>query len=218
MQYDASFRETVSLKDGSRAELRMARPEDKDLLRRGFDRMSPESRYRRFFTAKLRLSERELRYFTDVDGVDHVAIGALQQTDDGEEGLGIARFIRDKDDPGTAEPAVAVIDRVQGKGLGTLLLQHLVAAALERGIVSFHCEVLADNVGMKRLLADISDEAHFENDGSGVVNVTLPLAQREVEPAPRSMPQRVLSHVASEAVSVPLGRRLLAHLGLGDRD
>ena len=64
------------LKDGTAVRLRLIRPDDKDRLRAGFARLSPESRYLRFFVPKSTLTDAELVYLTETDGVDHVAIGA----------------------------------------------------------------------------------------------------------------------------------------------
>ena len=82
---------------------------------------------------KARLTEGELRYLTDVDGVDHFAIGAARRhLMSKDEGVGSARFVRIAEEPDTAEPAVTVIDSYQGKGLGSILLQRLIEAAWER--------------------------------------------------------------------------------------
>jgi ribosomal protein S18 acetylase RimI-like enzyme len=215
--YDESFRETVTLKGGTEVVLRLGGPGDRELLRRGFERLSPESRYLRFFTEKLSLSEKELRYLTVVDGEDHFVMGAVRQTDDGEEGIGIGRFIRDSNDPEIAEPAVAVVDGCQGKGLGTLLLRHLMAAASERGIRFFHCVVLANNEPMKHLLEELSSEVEFVSVGDGSLEAMLPIPESgaaTAEGVVRDGPvHRLFSHVARDAVSVPLGRRLLKYLG-----
>src|SRR5436189_102460 len=114
----------------------MIRPEDKPLLRRGLAKLSVESRLRRFFAARNDFTPAELVYLTEVDGKDHVAIGALR-ADDGE-GVGVARFVRHAPAGEVAEPAIAVVDDMQGKGLGRLLLARLVAAARERGVTRFH--------------------------------------------------------------------------------
>ena len=194
------------LRDGTEVRLRHVRPDDKELLRRGFAETSPESRYSRFFTAKLSLSERELRYLTEVDGVDHVALGAAEVDEDGtERGLGVARFVRDREDPTVAEPAVAVIDRAQGKGLGTLLLRRLTEEAAERGIERFHCEVLAANVASQHMLRDIFEDVTFLAEEPGVLVAEIPI---EAE----SLAQRMLAHVAQQLMSVQLGRRLVALL------
>jgi GNAT superfamily N-acetyltransferase len=215
-QYDETFERTVRLADGTEAVVRMVRPEDKELLKQGFDKLSPESRFRRFFTAKLRLTEQELAYLTHVDGIDHFALGAIRTTRDGVEGLAIARFIRDADDPEVAEPALAVVDHAQGLGLGTLLLRHLTAAARERGIRRFHCELLAENVTMAHLLEAISPDLVLADEGDGVLEATLPLPEGGPDTAPSSVRDtalhRLLSYVARQAVSVPLGQRLLTYL------
>src|SRR5258706_13134604 len=121
MHFDGAYRERATLSDGRVVELRLIRPEDKALLVRAFERQSPESRYRRFFQEKDKLSEWELRYLTEVDGVTHFAIGAVE----GEDGRGVARFVRLRERPGTAEWAIALGDEVHVLGLGRLLLRRL---------------------------------------------------------------------------------------------
>ncbi len=71
--FDARYRERARLDDGSEIVLRLIRPTDKELLRRAFNTLSDESRYRRFFTQKRELSEAELTYLTELDGHDHFA-------------------------------------------------------------------------------------------------------------------------------------------------
>lgn len=156
MRYGADYQEDVTLADGLRLRIRLVRPSDKLLLERGFQRLSPASRYRRFLTARDHLSAAELRYLTECDGIDHVGIGAVTCVDgDGEEeGVGIARFIRNRERPETADAAVAVIDEYQRRGIGHLLLSRLIEAARERGIKSFSCDVLASNQEMRDMIID----------------------------------------------------------------
>src|SRR5689334_12259749 len=95
--FSLDYRERAVLRDGTAVRLRLVVPEDKELLRAGFERLSPASRYARFLAPKFQLSDDELRYLCEVDHDRHVAIGALR--DDGEAGaapvgLGVARFIR----------------------------------------------------------------------------------------------------------------------------
>jgi GNAT superfamily N-acetyltransferase len=176
LQFDERYHELAALRDRSRVTLRLIRPDDKDLLRRGFDRLSPESRYRRFLGAKTRLTDAELAYLTEVDGHDHFAIGATIEDAAGhEEGVGIARFIRTESDPSVAEVAVAVADDWQGKGLGTLLLLRLVAAARERGVERFSGQALASNEALRDVLDQIPRGVRVRaQEGEVTVEVDLP--------------------------------------------
>ncbi len=98
----------VRLRDGSAVLIRPVRPADDGLLADGFARLSDRSRRMRFLGPKEALSAAELRYFTDVDHRDHEALGALDHARGG--GVGIARYLRDREDPYAAEIAVTVID------------------------------------------------------------------------------------------------------------
>src|SRR5689334_1911637 len=104
--------ERVTLRDGSQVAIRPVRATDKARLREGFDRLSAQSRQRRFLVAMPRLSDRLVRYLTEIDHHDHEALGALG-ADDGEP-IGVARYVRSESDPQAAEVAVAVVDDWQG--------------------------------------------------------------------------------------------------------
>lgn len=174
--YSAEYVERVTLRDGTPVLLRLVTPEDMELLRRGFERWSQESRYARFFSAKSKLTDAELRYLCDVDQETHFALGATREADG--EGLAIGRFIRLPDDqlgaPVTAEAAIAVADEVQGQGLGRILLEKLTAAARERGIERFRCEVLGSNASMKGLIEHIAPVRQVEVS-AGVMSIDFDL-------------------------------------------
>jgi GNAT superfamily N-acetyltransferase len=151
------FSEEHTLSDGRRVVLRHVRPADAPELRAAFDRLSPASRYRRFFGGPTHLTDDTLRYLTEVDGHDHVAIVAVGESPDlkRELGLGVARFVRLRDEPAIAEAAVTVVDDAQRIGLGRLLATTLAEAAIERGIHKFRADVLADNEPMRAMMAEI---------------------------------------------------------------
>ena len=180
-RFGESYSELVQLSDGSRAKLRLIQPSDKALMQEGFDRLSPQSRHDRFMGHKSELTEHELRYYTEVDGIDHFAMCALQtRLVSRDIGLGTGRFVRLADSPNTAEPAVTILDEYQGKGLGTILLERLLGAAWEREIRWFHFELLADNLAMKRLIQTVShEEVKFTNDGGGCVVAVFPIPEPE---------------------------------------
>jgi ribosomal protein S18 acetylase RimI-like enzyme len=175
--FSLDYLERAVLRDGTQVQLRLVGPDDKELLRAGFDRLSPESRYARFLAPKTSLSDDELRYLCEIDHESHFALGALRDGEAGSPapmGLGIARFIRLPDPPDTAEAAITVADEAQHQGLGKLLFLRLVAAAAERGIERFRCEVLGSNTGMAGLLAQIAPDRSIEV-GSGVMSIEIAL-------------------------------------------
>ena len=165
------------LRDGTRVRMRPIGPADRARLAAGFEKLSRESRYRRFFTAMPELPEKVLDQLIATDGWKHVAIGAEVASDDPAlaEGLGVARFIRLDDAPDVAEVAVAVIDEKQGLGLGTLLLRALVEAARERGIRRFRAITQSENAAARALVAELTDEVTVRHeDGALVYEIDLP--------------------------------------------
>lgn len=129
-------------------------PAAKSLIQAAMRRLSPESSRRRFFTVRRQLSERELARFTELDGWDRFAIGALAHARGAPvEGIGVARFARLADRGDVAEAAVVVVDAWQGRGIGKLLLRALARAAFARGIVRLRGVVLPDNQPMLGLLS-----------------------------------------------------------------
>ena len=139
----------VVLRDGSHVRIRPGHHTDRDLLVRGFERLGPESRYRRFLTPMRELGEKMVRYMTELDHHDHEAMIALDER--GEAGLGDAFYVRDPTRPDTAEVAVTVVDSWQGRGLGTLLLEAISARARDEGIRTFTALMLAHNTEMLHL-------------------------------------------------------------------
>lgn len=205
--YGASYREVIELRDGRQVYLRFVRPSDMQLLRDGFEKLSPYSRYARFMGTKNRLTDGELRYLTRVDGVDHVAIVAIRRSLVSKgEAIGVARFVRLDAMHDTAEPAVVVADELQGKGLGSLLLQRLTEAAWERGIRWFNVELLGENLASRRLFGSLSPESRFQPSGAGTMVVTLPVPEPASPPTDRrtlrmAAVYRLLSHFARTSVS-----------------
>jgi RimJ/RimL family protein N-acetyltransferase len=152
----------VVLRDGSTVLIRQVHSADAPLLADGFARLSARSRQLRFLTPKKDLSPAELRYFTDLDHHDHEALGALDHA--GGRGVGIARYVRDADDPHSAEIAVTIADDWQGRGLGTELLAQLSDRARSEGIRRFTALVAADNAAMTALLRRVcADPVHREH-------------------------------------------------------
>ena len=161
------------LPDGTSLLIRPIRPGDKPLLDGAVRRLSPESARGRFLTAKPSLNERELRYLTEVDGHDHCALVAVR-VDDPSHLVAVARYVRLRDDPQTAEMAIVVADDYQGQGLGRRLGLELSNRAREDGVQRFLGLMLSDNVAAHRLFATISAALHTDR-ANGVDEVLVQL-------------------------------------------
>jgi GNAT superfamily N-acetyltransferase len=187
----------ATLRDGSRVKVRPVRRSDAGLLLRGFERLSEESRYRRFLCSMPELSEQMVRYLTDVDHHDHEAVVALDAATG--EGVGVARYVRDRDRPERAEAAVTVIDHWQQRGLGTLLVELLAVRAREEGIERFTALMLASNDEMMELLESLGPVRVIDRE-AGTVEVEAPLPDGGLSPELRSL----LKLTAETDTAVPL--------------
>jgi GNAT superfamily N-acetyltransferase len=217
MKFEGDYREEHTLADGARVTLRSIRPEDGPVLRDGFAHLSPLSRYRRFFGGVAELSDAMVRYLTEVDGQNHLAIVATTDSLDlkTEVGLGVARFIRIKEEPDVAEAAVTVIDAAQGRGIGRLLLHALAEAARERGVRAIRAEVLASNTPMRRILDDVGATVRSDDGTTLVFDVPLEwwapgatpevTAESPVLPEAKEHPLRRLLRAAAESFALLRG-------------
>ena len=163
---------STPLRDGSRITIRPIGPDDRQGLAEGFARLSPETRYRRFFGPVAELRDRELDYLTQIDHHDHEALVAIDEATG--DGVGVARFVRTSE--GVAEPAVVVVDDWQGRGVGGALLSSLVGRAREEGVTQFQAPVLATNNEAIRALQKLG-QTRSELDGREVMlTIDLPPA------------------------------------------
>jgi GNAT superfamily N-acetyltransferase len=162
------------------------------------ERLSPESRYRRFFRPLDRLSERDLVYLTEIDHTDHEALAAI----DPESGdlVGVARYVRGAE-PHLAEVSVAVGDPWQRRGVATALLERLVERAREARITHFVALVLDENVEAIRLFEHlVPGRAPPRRSASGHLELLIELP--EPGRLRGSTLARVLRVVARGAVTV----------------
>jgi acyl-CoA synthetase (NDP forming)/RimJ/RimL family protein N-acetyltransferase len=162
----------VVLRDGSVAHVRPITPDDADGIRHFHSRQSAESIYLRFFAPLRELSERDIHRFTHVDHHDRVALVATLEG----EIIGIGRY--DRIDPTSAEVAFNISDHFQGRGIGSVMLEHLAAIAQEMGITRFVAEVLPQNRKMLTVFKDAGYEVthHIED---GVVEVSFDILPTE---------------------------------------
>jgi len=171
--------------DDLRLCVRPVRPEDRDRIVNGLRSMSVETSYRRFFTPRFYPTEETLQYLTHVDGKQHMALGAVDCTREGEPGIGAARYVRLADRPSVAEAAVVVLDDYQRRGIGSILIAALSRYAADQGgpkdpelpkIEAFRGFVLAENrdfLAYLRTLGAFNERAH-----DGIIQLDMPVYAR----------------------------------------
>ncbi|ABC63740.1 hypothetical protein ELI_08240 [Erythrobacter litoralis HTCC2594] len=133
------------LEDGEAVCLRTIRPGDEARMREGIAKMSPQSRYLRFFSGARTPPDWVIERLLDADGDRHLAWGAIATDAPGEPAIGAVHVFREEDDPQCAEFSVAILDAWHGRGLGKLLTATILLDAQEEGIEAFHVDTLAEN-------------------------------------------------------------------------
>ena len=161
--YPAHWEADVVLADGGTAHVRPIVAEDAERWSRFISGLSPQTIYYRFFTEHPRLGPAEREHYTNVDYVDRVAFVALL----GDEIVGVGRYDRIPGSP-VAEVAFVIDDPHQRRGLGSILLEHLAAAARERGLQRFEAEVLTENTKMIRVFRDAGYRIEREFEGASM--------------------------------------------------
>jgi RimJ/RimL family protein N-acetyltransferase len=163
------------LRGGTRVWIRPVEPADKGRIAEGLRKLSNETIRRRFLAAKPRFTSSELRYLTELDGVNHIALVAVD-ADDPDLLIAVARCVRLPDRPDTAELAIVVGDPWQGQGLGRELTLRLADEALAVGIRSFAATILADNEPARRLMRTFERRLDEGVVSGGVREVVVDLA------------------------------------------
>jgi acyl-CoA synthetase (NDP forming)/RimJ/RimL family protein N-acetyltransferase len=204
------------LRDGTSVHIRAIRPDDRGELARGFAELSPESVYFRFFRVKQRLTDEELTRFTELDFVRAAALVAILRIDDEERIIGTARYAVTDDAPGPphrAEVAFTVGDAFQGRGVGTLLLEHLIVIARANGITEFEAEVLGENNRMLNLFAKSGFRVK-RSLADGVFHITFPTEETAEHAAATGLRTRVAAAESLRAIVAP---RAVAVVGASRR-
>jgi len=213
----------VLLRDGHMAHLRPIRPDDGERLTDFYERVSPESKYLRFFTPMPTLSQRDLHRFTHVDYVHRVAFVITL----GDRIIALGSY--EGEDLHTAEVAFLVEDAQQGRGIGQLLLEHLAQAGRERGIERFVAEVLPENTRMIQTFRDAGYRVASDIE-DGVMSLEFPIdptdtavgamASRERVAEARSIEKffhpRSVAVIGASRRQETIGQALVRHLVLGD--
>ncbi|MBP2473598.1 acyl-CoA synthetase (NDP forming)/RimJ/RimL family protein N-acetyltransferase [Crossiella equi] len=206
--YPRSWEADVVLTDGGTVHLRPITPDDAERLRAFHGRLSERTRYLRYFGPYPRIPDRDLKRFTTVDHHNRVALVALLGDEitavgrfDRLSGTGKAALVKTQVSPGEpdgdlAEVAFVVEDDHQGRGLGSILLEHLTAAGREVGLRRFVAEVLAENRQMVRVFREAGYEVSRAFD-EGVLHLEF-----AIDPTEESLAVAHSREQAAEARSV----------------
>ena len=166
------------LTDGTTIEIRPARPGDFDAVRDMFAKMSPDNLYLRFFSMSPAAAEGEARRVCREPAPDRAALLAVLEG----QVVGCGSYELLGAGSGSAEVAMAVADDMHSRGIGTLLLEHLVSLAAGRRVRAFTAETLSENALMLQVFADSGLRVHRAL-ADGVLEFTFPLPADEADAA-----------------------------------
>ncbi|TDP92037.1 bifunctional GNAT family N-acetyltransferase/acetate--CoA ligase family protein [Labedaea rhizosphaerae] len=189
--YPRAWEADVVLSDGGTVHMRPITPGDADALLALHGRLSERTRYLRYFGPYPTLPAKDLERFSTMDHHDRVAFAALL----GGDIIAVGRYER-IDGGDSAEVAFLVEDAHQGRGLGSILLEHLAAAARERGLRRFVAEVLAENGKMVRVFRDAGYQVSRAYE-EGVIHLEF-----DIDPTEESVRVAYAREQAAEARSV----------------
>jgi len=149
MSKTISYTARELLRDGSQIEIRALRPEDEADMLAALEQASAQSLQRRFFVMKRHFSDKERAFFMDIDFKNHVALVALVEDAGRKVLIGGSRYV--VFEPGRAEMAFMVVDAWQRRGIGSLLMHHLIQIARDVGLQELTADVLPENTGMLKV-------------------------------------------------------------------
>jgi GNAT superfamily N-acetyltransferase len=179
------------LRDGTTAQIRLLTPADGDRLRRFHAGLSMESTRMRYFVSKPTLTDKDVKWLTDVDIVNRCALVAIEH----DEIIAVGRWMRPREGSDDAEVAFITADNQQGRGIGTLLLSMLIELAPEYGITAFTASVLFENHPMMHVFRECGYQISLTVD-AGVRELRIDL-QNPLEAVDAGPPAEVGPDTAS---------------------
>ena len=172
--YPAELVRTRYLFDGSEVLIRPIRAEDAAMEQEFVQRLSPDSRYRRFMSSLKELPPGKLKYLTEIDYQKHLALVAIIERDGEQIEIGVARYVADPS--GTnCEFAIAIDDEWQGSGVAGILMLTLIDAARQRGMTGMEGFILASNDKMLKFARQLGFKLHRDADDPGTIRAVRAL-------------------------------------------
>lgn len=213
MRVDASdYRADAILHDGCSIRIRALRKDDGDLLLDYFTHLTKRSVYYRFFGSKARLSKAELARFTEPDNLNNVALVATLREEGCEHIIGVVRYSAGPEtarQPGRAEIVIAVADKQQRRGVGTVLMEHITPIAHANGIMEFEADILGENNPILQLLTAGRFQVNRSVE-SGILHVSVATDETEEIHEARHRRER---HAAALSIRPILNPRSVAVVG-----
>jgi RimJ/RimL family protein N-acetyltransferase len=167
-----------TLKNGTLVFVRFLKQSDKEYIEKGYKELSFKSQYFRFISPPKSLSDKYLKYLTEVDNKNHVAMIAFAIEKQSKTAIGVARYIRLVDNPSSAEYAITVTDSFQNKGLGTILFNLLIEHAKKNNISNLIGYILSENYPMLKIVKHHNID--IQREKGSLLRVVLPLKKDDI--------------------------------------
>ncbi|MEZ0220743.1 GNAT family N-acetyltransferase [Tardiphaga sp. 866_E4_N2_1] len=168
----ATYAAQEQLRDGRPVNILALRPEDEPDMLAALAQASVQSLQRRFFVMKRHFSDKERAFFMDVDFENHVALIARVEETGQNILIGGCRYI--VSEPDRAEMAFMVVDGWQGRGVGSILMRHLINLGRDAGLKELTAEVLPENTAMRKIFTRFGFKAAPRKDPQ-IVSLMLTL-------------------------------------------
>jgi len=170
---------------GQAISIRPMRPEDLEIETEFVESWSPETRYNRLFSAGSYTSPERLKQITRIDYARDMALIATVMLEDREVQIGVARYVRRKDDK-TCEFALSVADAWQHRGIGRALMLNLMDAAAAAGIETMLGDILSSNAPMLHFMRSLGFDVETSPEGPEIRRVSKRLAPASVPDKPQA--------------------------------
>ncbi|NVM01984.1 MAG: GNAT family N-acetyltransferase [Candidatus Helarchaeota archaeon] len=170
-EYPKKLEKYIKLRDGIKIFFRPIKPSDADIWVELYNSLSKNTKYLRFFSNMPKPTQKMIEKYTKIDYINNFAIIAIYNENGIDKMIGVVRYGLNPPGSDSAELAVVVADKWQGKGLGTKMLLYMLRVMQKRGVKKVKGDVFLQNDKMMQLMGEsgfdfIKEDAygirHFE--------------------------------------------------------